>query len=96
MSFFIVVIVHLSSSNLLGGFLFFTICCRHTIPISVELSLAATPPFSCVTQVTGAPLFSGFTSFLLATLLLYFSFPFYVCFLQINSFCFFFEILGIY
>jgi hypothetical protein len=29
-------------------------------------------------------------------LLLYFSFPFYVCFLQINSFCFFFEILGIY
>ncbi|KAI9401757.1 hypothetical protein POPTR_001G165120v4 [Populus trichocarpa] len=53
MSFFIVVIVHLSSSNLLGGFLFFTICCRHTIPISVELSLAATPLFSCVTQVTG-------------------------------------------
>ncbi|KAJ6950729.1 hypothetical protein NC651_004411 [Populus alba x Populus x berolinensis] len=39
MSFFIVVIVHLSSSNLLGDFLFFIICCRHTIPISVELSL---------------------------------------------------------
>ncbi|KAJ6873865.1 hypothetical protein NC651_032649 [Populus alba x Populus x berolinensis] len=39
MSFFIVVIVHLSSSNLLGDFLFLTICCRHAIPISFELSL---------------------------------------------------------
>ncbi|KAJ6871299.1 hypothetical protein NC652_036842 [Populus alba x Populus x berolinensis] len=61
MSFFIVVIVHLSSSNLLGDFLFLTICCRHAIPISVELSLGCrellqrvvTPPFSCITQVTG-------------------------------------------
>ncbi|KAJ6877740.1 hypothetical protein NC651_030482 [Populus alba x Populus x berolinensis] len=53
MSFFIVVIVHLSSSNLLGDFLFLTICCRHAIPISVELSRVVTPPFSCITQVTG-------------------------------------------
>ncbi|KAJ6903958.1 hypothetical protein NC651_021196 [Populus alba x Populus x berolinensis] len=39
MFFFIVVIIHLSSSDLLGDFLFLTICCRHGIPISVELSL---------------------------------------------------------
>jgi hypothetical protein len=52
------------------------------------LQRVVTPPFSSVTQVTGAPLFSDFTSFLLAALLLYFSFPFYVCFLQISSFFF--------
>lgn len=35
------------------GFARVPVLSRHTIPISVELSLAATPPFSCVTQVIG-------------------------------------------
>lgn len=41
------------------GFARVPVLSRHTIPISVELSLAATPPFSCVTQVIGCFIFCG-------------------------------------
>ena len=82
--FSVVVIVHLTNSNMLCDFLFFTICCRSVIPIVVQLSPRYRKlkhhifPVSLQLQVH--LYFQTWPAFFMLSLLLYFSFPFYASF----------------
>ena len=80
----VIVIVHLTNSNLLRDFLFFTICWRFVIPIVVQLSphyrKLKHHIFTISLQLQVHLYFQTWPAFFMLSLLLYLSFPFYASF----------------